>query len=239
MRHDAWAGALLWCSCQSPVAHSCCLLNHLNSFCGGMFKLNAKFGAESLLYSLSHFECDGHTVHTLTQWHLLSHWLVQWSRHCSCMHIPVHSPWLPGYIDVVQTVILTVAGLFPDRSCMLKDKRHGKNCAGEGLVRNFGQVDFNFKYDGKGWPHREGGTWVEAANMQCLDIRELRKRVPGVVWQIGSRRGEGQDVKQVREDLRRHCKDFSEKENPSKALTQKALYELFILAFVFCVENRQ
>ena len=36
-----------------------------------MFKLNAKFGAESLLYSLSHFECDGHTVHVLTQWHLL------------------------------------------------------------------------------------------------------------------------------------------------------------------------
>ena len=33
------------------------------------------------------------------------------------MHIPVHSPWLPGYTDVVQTVlvILTMAGLFLDR----------------------------------------------------------------------------------------------------------------------------
>ena len=33
------------------------------------------------------------------------------------MHVPVHSPWHPGYIDVAQTVlvILTVAGLFPDR----------------------------------------------------------------------------------------------------------------------------
>ena len=30
-----------------------------------------------------------------------SHWLVQWSHHCSCMCIPVHSPWLPGYMDVV------------------------------------------------------------------------------------------------------------------------------------------
>ena len=28
------------------------------------------------------------------------HWLAQWSRHCSCMLIPVHSPQLPGYIDV-------------------------------------------------------------------------------------------------------------------------------------------
>ena len=45
------------------------------------------------------------------------HWLVQWNCHCSCMHIPVHSPWLPIYIDVTQTtlIILTMAGLFPDR----------------------------------------------------------------------------------------------------------------------------
>ena len=50
-RHDAWASALLWWSCQSPVAHSCSLLNHLNSFRGEIFKLNAKFDADSLLYS--------------------------------------------------------------------------------------------------------------------------------------------------------------------------------------------
>ena len=49
------------------------------------------------------------------------HWLVQWSYHRSCMCIPVHSPWLPGYIDVTQTVliILTMAGLFPDRHHIL------------------------------------------------------------------------------------------------------------------------
>ena len=48
------------------------------------------------------------------------HWLVQWGRHCSHMHIPVPSPWLPGYIDVSQTVlvILTMSGLFPDRHCI-------------------------------------------------------------------------------------------------------------------------
>ena len=53
---------------QSPIAHSCGLLNHLSSFCEGMLKLHAKFDAELLLYSLSPFECDGHTVHMLTQW---------------------------------------------------------------------------------------------------------------------------------------------------------------------------
>ena len=71
MRHNAWVGVLSWWSCQSPVAHSCSLLNHPNSFCGGMFKLNAKSDVDSLFYLLSHFECDGHTVHMLTQWHLL------------------------------------------------------------------------------------------------------------------------------------------------------------------------
>ena len=46
------------------------------------------------------------------------HRLVQWSHHCSHMSIPVHSPWVPGYIDAVQAVlvILTMAGLFLDTS---------------------------------------------------------------------------------------------------------------------------
>ena len=73
---------------------------------------------------LSHFECDGHTVYMLTQRHLLPCWLVPGSHHCSCMHIPVHSPWLPGYIDVAQTIliILTIAVLFPDRPCIYQNK---------------------------------------------------------------------------------------------------------------------
>ena len=62
-RRDAWARALSWWSCQSLVAHSFGLLNHPNSFPGGMFKLNAKFDADSLLSLLSHFECDRHDTH--------------------------------------------------------------------------------------------------------------------------------------------------------------------------------
>ena len=46
MRRDAWAGTLSWWSCQSPVAHSCGLLNHPNSFHGRMFKLKAKLDAD-------------------------------------------------------------------------------------------------------------------------------------------------------------------------------------------------
>ena len=70
MRCDTWTGMLSWWSCQSPVAHTCSLLNHPTTFCEGLFKLNAKFDANSLLYSLN-FECDGHRVHMLTQRHLL------------------------------------------------------------------------------------------------------------------------------------------------------------------------
>ena len=36
------------------------------------------------------------------------HWLVQWSYHCSCMYTPVHSPWLPGYINVTQTILIII-----------------------------------------------------------------------------------------------------------------------------------
>ena len=36
----------------NTVAHSCGLLNHLNCFCRGMFKLNTKFDADLLLYSV-------------------------------------------------------------------------------------------------------------------------------------------------------------------------------------------
>ena len=50
-----------------PVAHSFGLLNYPNSFWRGMFNLNAKYDADPLLYLLSCFECDGHTVHVLTQ----------------------------------------------------------------------------------------------------------------------------------------------------------------------------
>ena len=63
---------------------------------------------------LGHFECDSHTVHMLNGGVYRPHWLVQWSHHCSRMHIPVHSPWLPRYTDVAQTVLLmlTIVGLF-------------------------------------------------------------------------------------------------------------------------------
>ena len=76
----------------------------------------------SLTWNLMRIHCSTRSVilhMTATQYtwslnciyHL--HWPVQWS-HCS--HTPVHSPWLPGYINVAQIVlVMLMAGLFQDR----------------------------------------------------------------------------------------------------------------------------
>ena len=51
-RRGTWVSVLSWWRCQSPVAHSCGRLNHLDGLREGMFKLNTKFDADSLLYLL-------------------------------------------------------------------------------------------------------------------------------------------------------------------------------------------
>ena len=85
-----------------------------------MFKLNAKFDADLLLYLLSHFECDGHTVHRLTQWYLLPP-LTSTVKSSLFMHV-YSSPLslaarLPSCCANVL-VILAMVGLFPDRHCI-------------------------------------------------------------------------------------------------------------------------
>ena len=117
-----WVGALSWWSWQSSVAHNCGLLNHLNSFVKE---------CSSLMQNLMQIRCSTHSVilnmmttqytHSLNAVYL-PHWLVQWSHHCSHMCIPVHSPWLPGYTDVTQTIliILTMTDLFLDRPHIFK-----------------------------------------------------------------------------------------------------------------------
>ena len=82
-----------------------------------MFKLHAKFDADLLFFSLNYFACDNHTVHMLTQ-QCLSPSLTSTVKSSLFTYAhSSHSPWLPGYIGVTQTVlvILTTAGLFTDR----------------------------------------------------------------------------------------------------------------------------
>ena len=86
-----------------------------------MFKLNAKSGADSLLYTSVILNATATQCTRSLSSIYRPPWRVQWSHHCSHVHIPIHSPWLPRYIDVAQTVltVLTMARLFPDRPCLV------------------------------------------------------------------------------------------------------------------------
>ena len=117
--NDAWMSVLSWRICQSPpFAHSCGLLSHPNSFHRGIFKLNAKSDADSLLYSLSHFECNGRTVHMLTRRRLLP---PLTSTMKSSLFTQVYSSPLSLAARLHQRcanhscIILTMVGFFPDR----------------------------------------------------------------------------------------------------------------------------
>ena len=104
-----------------------------------MFELNTKFDADSLLYLLSHFECDGHTVHVLTQWYLLPP-LTSTIKPSLFMH--THSGVLSLAVrlhDVTQTIliILTMAGLFPVCMCVYVGKEREREKEREFLELGF------------------------------------------------------------------------------------------------------
>ena len=62
------------------------------------------------------WECDGHTVHKLSQWCLTADWLALRESDCSRLYSKVFSDWLPSYIRATRPVleIFNMAGYFPD-----------------------------------------------------------------------------------------------------------------------------
>ena len=76
----------------------------LNSFCGWMSKSVLKLDADLLICTFSHCECDGHTVHKLSQQRLTTDLLAPWESDCSRTSSKVtsrprnqfsrHSKWL-------------------------------------------------------------------------------------------------------------------------------------------------
>ena len=61
-------------------------------------------------------ECDGHTVHKLSERRLPADWLAPPDSDCSQMRSKVSSDWLPSYIKATRPVleIFRMAGYFPD-----------------------------------------------------------------------------------------------------------------------------
>ena len=50
-------------------------------------------------------ECDGHTVHKLSQWRLTADCLVPRESGCSRMHSKISSDWLPSHIKTTRPVL--------------------------------------------------------------------------------------------------------------------------------------
>ena len=61
-------------------------------------------------------ECDGHTVHKLSQRRLTADWLAPRESDCSWMHSKVSSDWLTIFIKTTRPVleIFKMAGYFSD-----------------------------------------------------------------------------------------------------------------------------
>ena len=70
-------------------------------------------------------ECDGHTVHILSQRRLTADWLAPRESDCSRMHSKISSVRLPSYIKAMRPVlqIYKMAGYFPDSPRMIVEIR--------------------------------------------------------------------------------------------------------------------
>jgi hypothetical protein len=75
-----------------------------------------------LICSLGHCECDGHTVHKLSQRRLTADWLAPRDSDCSRMRSKVSSDWLPSYINATRPVleIFKMAEYFLDSPCTVQ-----------------------------------------------------------------------------------------------------------------------
>ena len=70
----------------------------------------------SSIVVIGHRECDGHTVHKLSQRRLPADLLALRESDCSRKRSKVPSDWLPSYIQATRPVleIFKMPGYFPD-----------------------------------------------------------------------------------------------------------------------------
>jgi hypothetical protein len=118
-----------------------------------------------LICLLGHFECDGHTVHKLSQLRLTADWLAPRESDCSKICSKVSSGWLPSYIKATRPVLefFKMAGRFPDSLC-----RYGTVCCAV--------------YVQQVWWDSIGGywekTWCTVVVFRRCVVRYCRKQKP-------------------------------------------------------------
>ena len=101
-------GALLWWSCQSPVAHSRAFwiiqivsVEECSNLMWNLMQIHYCTCSVILKAMTTQYTCSLNGVFGL-------HWLKQWSHHGSHMRSLVHSLWLPGCINVMWTILMNI-----------------------------------------------------------------------------------------------------------------------------------
>ena len=99
-------------------------------------RMDRRIVMKKLICSFGHCECDGHTVHTLSQLPLTTDWLAPRESDCSRMHSKVSSDWLPSYIKATRTVleIFKTAGYFPDSPQVALQFRYINSAAAKFII---------------------------------------------------------------------------------------------------------
>jgi hypothetical protein len=86
--------------------------------------------------SLRHCECDGHTVHRLSQRRLTTDWLDLWESDYPRLQSKVSSDGLPSYIKATQKVleIFKTAGYFTDNPEVVFQFRYINSAAAKFII---------------------------------------------------------------------------------------------------------
>ena len=90
-------------------------------------RMSRRIVVVKLICSFGHCECDGHTVHKLSQGRLTADWLASRESDCSRTRSKVSSDWVPSYIKATRPVLeqFKLARYFPDspRRCQNRDMK--------------------------------------------------------------------------------------------------------------------
>ena len=112
-KKTAWEVMYEWVHCCDETSNHC--LPIAAAF--WIIQIVSSDECSSLMQNLMQIHCSIHSVilnTTATQYTssfngiYRPQWLAQWSHHCSHMRIPVHSPWLLGYINIMQTFLIVL-----------------------------------------------------------------------------------------------------------------------------------
>jgi len=107
-----WQTWAMWCFAKKKSLHESC-------------RMGRRIVAMKVISSLGHCECDGHTVHKLSQRRLTADWLAPRKSDCSWMYSKISSDGLPSFIKATWPAveIFKMVAYFPDSPRTVVEKQ--------------------------------------------------------------------------------------------------------------------